>query len=124
LSDSLIVAQNTSPRTIDQLEASVEFPFEGLGREDLVLTVNARVAESETIDPVTRETREASGITSRYWSIGLRKDPGDGKLAWSFSVARPTQSSSYSVRRIRDLDPSREWEAEVRWEPIDGVMIR
>jgi len=60
LSDSLIVSQNTSPKTIDSLQVSVDFPFERWGREDLILSVSGLITDSETIDPITGETREAS----------------------------------------------------------------
>ncbi len=124
LSDSLVVAQNTSPRTIDRARASVEFPFERFGREDLILRADLRAAQSETIDPITGELRAVSEITSREWSLGLRRDPGDSRLAWGASVTREVEGDDYSVRRIRGSDFSREWEAYVEWEPIDDVKLR
>jgi len=124
LSDDVIIAQNTGPETVDQARASVEFPFERFGREDLILIADVGVAESETVDPVTGETREVSGITSRYWSLGLRRDPGDGKLAWGISVGGETEGDDYSVRRIRESREDREWEAYVEWEPIEDLRLR
>jgi hypothetical protein len=60
LSDELIVSQNTSPQTIDRLQISVDFPFERFGREDLILSIGGNFSDSETIDPITGETREVS----------------------------------------------------------------
>jgi hypothetical protein len=124
LSESVIVAQNTYAQTIDEGRVSLEFPFEGMGREDLILSADLGLAESETIDPVTQEPREVSDLTSRYWSLGLRRDPGSGSLAWGFSVADQTAGLDYSARRIRDPSPGREWEAYVEWEPIEGLKLR
>ncbi|HUF72466.1 MAG TPA: hypothetical protein VMR74_06170 [Gammaproteobacteria bacterium] len=60
LSDELIVSQNTSPQTIDRLQMSVDFPFERFGHEDLILSIGGLFSDSETIDPITGETREVS----------------------------------------------------------------
>jgi hypothetical protein len=60
LSDSLIVSQNTSPEIVDRLQLSFDFPFERFGREDLILSVGGNFSDSETIDPITGETREVS----------------------------------------------------------------
>jgi hypothetical protein len=124
LSDSLIVAQNTSARTIDRAQASIEFPFERFGLDDLVLRAEGMVAQSDTIDPVTGETREVSGLRTRYWSLGLRRDPGGGSLAWGMSMSRATDGDDYAVRRIGEADFSAEWRAYVEWEPIDGLKLR
>lgn len=60
LSDSLIVAQNTSPEIIDSLQVSFDFPMERFGHEDIILSIGARFSDSETIDPITGEKREVS----------------------------------------------------------------
>jgi hypothetical protein len=124
LSDSLIVAQNTSPRVIDQARAQISYPFEKFGREDLILGVQARVRQSDTIDPVTGEQRPVSGVQTRDWSIELRRDPGEGRLAWNFFISDRTDGRDYSVRRIGERDSTSEWGASVEWEPIDGLRIR
>jgi hypothetical protein len=124
LSDSLIVAQNTSPQKIDSARASVEFPFTRFGREDLILGLNGRIAQSNTVDPITGETRDVSGLTMRYWSAELRRDPGDGRLSWGVSVGHATGGANYSVRQISEWSQTREWGAFVEWEPIDGLKVR
>lgn len=124
LSDSLIVAQNTSPRIIDQASASIEYPFERFGREDLILAVQGRFRQSDTIDPVTLEAREVSGVQTRGWSIGFRREPGEGRLAWNFSVSSQEDGRNYSVRQTSLQDRSAEWGAAVEWEPIDGLKLR
>lgn len=60
LSDSLIVSQNTSPEIVDTLQVSFDFPFDRFGHEDLILSVGGTFSDSETIDPITGELREAS----------------------------------------------------------------
>ena len=60
LSDSLVVNQNTFPEVVDRLQFSVDLPFERWGREDLVLSIGGQFSRSETIDPITGETREVS----------------------------------------------------------------
>lgn len=124
LSDSVIIARNTSPQRIDSVRASVEFPFEPFGREDLILGINGRLAQSETIDPITGESRDVSGLTKRYWSVELRRDPGNSKLAWGMAIGHGTQGDNYSVRQIRESSESRQWQAFVEWEPIDGLKLR
>jgi hypothetical protein len=124
LSDVVVVSRNTSSQTINSLQASIDYPFESFGREDLVLSLSGRLSDSATIDPVTGEIREVSGINSWFWNIGLRRDPGDGRVAWGFEVSEWVQGDSYSVRTIRSQDASHDWQAYVSWEPIDGLKFR
>lgn len=124
LSDSIIVAQNTFPRTIDRIQARVEYPFERFGREDLILTLNGMLAESDTIDPVTGESRKVSGVRERQWWVEMRRDPANGPLAWGFSVSGRRDGTNFSVRQIRESQGSREWSAFVEYEVIDGLKLR
>lgn len=123
LSDSLVVSQNTSPQWIDGLGANLQFPFARFGREDLVLGLEGRINDSETVDPVTSETRHVSGLTKRYWAVQMRRDPGDGRLAWNFYLSHQRRGDNYSVRNINSFDVSREWGASVTWEVIDGLKL-
>jgi len=123
LSDSTIVYRNTSAQKIDGVQGRIDYPFERFGRDDLVFSISGRIAESETIDPVTGESREVSGITSRYWQVELRRDPGNGRLAWGFAVAGWSEGDDFSVRSIRASEPSHEWQAQVQWEPIDNLKL-
>lgn len=82
LSDSLIVSQNTSPKTIDSLQVSVDFPFERWGHEDLILSVSGIITDSETIDPITGETREAaSGGGGNFRGGGGGNNRGGGNFS-------------------------------------------
>ena len=60
LTDTIVIRQNTSPKTVDSLQISVDFPFERFGHEDLILSFSSLFTDSETIDPITGETREAA----------------------------------------------------------------
>jgi hypothetical protein len=124
LSDSLIVAQNTEPETIDRLQGSLEYPFARFGLDDLILEVQGMIAQSDAIDPITGESRDVSRLRTRYWSLGLRRDPGAGNLAWGMSMGGETEGSDYSVRRIRSASFSPEWRAYVEWEMIEGLKLR
>ncbi|HUF73274.1 MAG TPA: hypothetical protein VMR74_10290 [Gammaproteobacteria bacterium] len=124
LSDELIVAQNTSPQRIDSVQASVELPLSRFGREDLILGVSGAMSRSETIDPVTGEVRQVSGNPFRFWQVQFRRDPRAGNLAWSFSVGKQARGEQYSVRTINDPNASHQWDAQVEWEPIDGLKLR
>ena len=124
LSDTLVVSRNTSAQTIDSLQASIEFPFERFGRDDLILQFNGRLSQSETVDPVTGEIREVSGVNSSFWNVGLRRDPGNSRLAWGMSVSNWNGGDNYSVRSTRTSRQSREWQAYVEWEPIDDLKFR
>lgn len=124
LSDSLIVAQNTSPRLIDEARVQLEYPFERFGREDLILAIQTRLRQSDTIDPVTFEARDVSGVQTRNWSVEFRRDPGEGRLAWNFFVSGQKDGKDYSVRLIGESDSRSDWGASVEWEPIDGLKFR
>jgi hypothetical protein len=73
---------------------------------------------------VTLEAREVSGVQTRSWSVELRRDPGEGRLAWNFFVAGQQNGKDYSVRRIGESDSQSEWGASVEWELIDGLKLR
>jgi uncharacterized membrane protein YgcG len=78
LTDSLIVSQNTFPKTIDALQVSVDFPFERWGRSDLILSVGGLITDSETIDPITGESREASSGGGNFGGGGGGNFGGGG----------------------------------------------
>jgi hypothetical protein len=124
LSDELIVAQNSAPETVDSLNARIEFPFEQFGREDLILTVNGYLSDSEAIDPITLEQREVSGQTKRQLWLELRRDPGSSSLSWGGSIGRSVNNANYAVRSISLDENSEEWSAFVEWEVIEGLKLR
>ncbi|MDX1563026.1 MAG: hypothetical protein R3305_08865, partial [Gammaproteobacteria bacterium] len=124
LSDSITVAQNTSEEQIDRIRARIEFPFERFGREDFVLSVQGNIAQSNTIDPVTGESREVSGVQTRDWGLDFRRDPGDGNLAWGASIRDREDGDDFSVRRTGSREESSDWDAFVEWEPIRGLKLR
>ncbi len=124
LSDTLIVSQNTSPEKINRFSASVEYPFERFGTEDLILEAGVDISDSETIDPVTGEKRDVSWVRPLEWSLGMRKDPGEGRWAWGVNLWKRTDNDNYSVRSIREEDRDVQWGAFVEWEIIDGLKLR
>jgi len=124
LTDSLIVAQNARPETLDRLQASVELPFERFGREDLVLEVSGMLASSDAFDPITGESRSVSGYTRRQWRTQLRRDPGEAELSWGASIGGSTTALNYSVRETDLSTIGNEWNAYVLWEPINGLRMR
>ena len=81
LSDSLIISQNTSPRTVDSLQMSFDYPFERFGYDDLILSFTGYFTDSETIDPITGEIREASSGGGNW--RGGRGGGGGGGGNWS-----------------------------------------
>jgi hypothetical protein len=106
------------------LSAYLQFPFVLFGREDLVIRVEGQVSDTETIDPVTGQQREISGDLRRYWSVDLRREPGDGWLSWGFSIQHYVESDYYSVRSSGTSRNDREWSAFVEWEPVPDLKIR
>jgi hypothetical protein len=124
LSDSIIVSQNTSSQTVDRFRTSLEYPFARFGRDDLVLGLNVVLSDSDTIDPVTGERREVSGVNSRYWQFELRRDPGDSPLSWGLAISDRTNGDNFSVRQVRSTEESHEWETWVEWEPVEGLRLR
>ena len=87
-------------------------------------SMHGSASQSETIDPVTGETREVSGNPFRRWSLELRRDQRASNLAWGVFVGRWAQGTRYSVRDTSDQSSNREWGAYVEWEPIDGLILR
>lgn len=124
LSDELVVAQNTFPETIDRLGFRIEYPFERFGRDDLILTLQGELSQSDTIDPITLQQMDVSNLTRRQAWLEIRRDPGAGRLSWGASIGGWENGYSYSVRSAGIGDNSKEWGAFVEWEPIDGLKFR
>jgi hypothetical protein len=78
LSDSLIVSQNTSPEIVDRLQLSFDFPLDRFGQDDMILSVGGTFSDSETIDPITGETREASSGGGNFGGGGGNFGGGGG----------------------------------------------
>lgn len=124
VSDTLTVSQNVSPEKINRLSASIEYPFERFEMENLILEAEVEIADSETIDPVTGEKREVSWGRPLEWSLGIRKDPGDGRWSWGIDLWKRDFNDNYSVRSIREEERDFEWSGFVQWEIIDSLWLR
>ena len=155
LSDSLTVSQNTSQSTVDTLAASIDFPLDRFGANDMIFSIGARFSDSEMIDPITGVLREVSSggngggnnnrrnnnrggggnfsainfnfggfIPKHLKTIGLRKDPGDGKWSWSISARDIVPMLNYSTRQVRDSTGEKRWNASAMFEPRSGLRLR
>ncbi|MGD8341219.1 MAG: hypothetical protein PVH89_10575 [Gammaproteobacteria bacterium] len=113
LSDSIIVSQNTSPKIIDSLQLSVDFPFERFGHEDLILSVSGLFTDSETIDPITGEIREAS-------SGGGGNFRGGGGGGGNFRGGGSFSGGSFGGGSFGGFTPRHYKQIELRKDPGDG----
>ena len=111
LSDSIVVRQNTSPKTVDSVQVSVDFPFERFGHEDLILSISSLFTDSETIDPITGETREAA--SGSFGGGGNRRDGGGGGGNWR-------GGGSFSGGSFGGFTPRYYKQIELRKDPGDG----
>jgi hypothetical protein len=118
LSDTRVVSKNTSPEKINYFNVSFEYPFTRFGLDSLVLNTGVTITDSETIDPVTGIKREVPWAAPIQWSLGMRKNPGQGKWTWGFNVFNRTFNHNYSVRSFRERDRSYEWRMFADWEII------
>jgi len=123
LSDSLIVSQNTQPQKISWFEAELEYPFEQFGMPDLVLEADFTLRDSETVDPVTGETREVSWAEPFQYSLGLRKNPGDSKWSWGMNLWRSINNRNYRVRETNLWQRSHQWQAFIQYEFFQGLWL-
>lgn len=123
LSNSIIVSQNTFPEQRTWFDASVDYPFGRFGLDDLVLSAGFAVSGSETIDPVSREPRPVSWVRPLEWSLGLRKNPGEGQWSWGLNLWKRLYNDDYWVRETRDQWQSHEWNAFVQYEIVSGLRL-
>ncbi|MGD2133457.1 MAG: hypothetical protein PVI23_11740 [Maricaulaceae bacterium] len=124
LSDTVLVAQNTDPETIDTLNARTVVPLDRFNFENFVINANYQATRSETIDPVTGEEREVSNQFYQPWFVQLRKDPGEGDWSWGVSASQFNLGTSYSARSIVERETDSQMNAFVQWEPVDGLRLR
>lgn len=123
LNDSLIVSQNTRAEEVSWIEADIEYPFERFGMEDLVFEAGLNIRDSETVDPVTGQTREVSWAEPLEWNVGLRKNPGDGKWSWGFNVWRSINNRNYGVRESNLWQRSHQWRTFFQYEFFQGLRL-
>jgi hypothetical protein len=123
LSDSLVVSQNAFAEKLTFFNTNLQYPFERFDMEDLVLEANLNLRTSDTIDPVTRESRPVSWVEPVDWSLGLRKNPGEGKWSWGVDIWKSVNNIDYGVRNTRQQFNSHEWRTFVQWEPINGLRL-
>ena len=122
LSDSLIVSQNTNAEKITWFDTNIEHPFARFNMEDLVLDAGFNIQDSETIDPVTGESRDVSGSRLR-WSLGLKKNPGESKWSWELNTWRNINNKNYSVRGANVWQQSHQWRAFLQYEFFQGLRL-
>lgn len=123
LSDSLIVSQNTYAEKINWFSANVEYPFERFDMEDLILEAGFTARDSQTIDPVTGESREVSGVNPFQYSLGLRKNPGESKWSWGLNIWRNINGRNYGVRETNLWQQSYQWQASLQYEFFQGLRL-
>lgn len=122
LSDSVIVSQNAFAESRRWFNASIEYPFERF-REELVLSASFTVSDSDTVDPVSLEVRPVSWVRPFEWSLGLQKNPGEGKWSWNLELWKRFDNDDYWVRETRERWQSHEWRAFVQYEIIEGLRL-
>lgn len=123
LTDSLIVSQNSQPERVTWFNTDLEYPFARYGMEDLVLEAGFTLRDSRTIDPVTGESREVSWANPVEYSLGLRKNPGDGKWSWGMNLWRSMNNTNYGVREINRWQRSHQWRGFLQYEFFQGLRL-
>lgn len=123
LTDSVIVSQNTFPEQRTWFNTSLEYPFERFGLPDYLFDIGFTVSDSETVDPVSLESRPVSWVRPLEWSLGFRKNPGDGQWSWGLNLWKRLNNADYRVRETRQQWQSHEWRAFAQYEIIDGLWL-
>lgn len=123
LNDSLVVSQNAFPEIVRYFNSRLEYPFERFDLDNLILELRLDLRDTETRDPVTQVMREVSWARPLEWRVGLRKNPGNSAWSWGFNLFKRVNNNNFGVRDTRYQQDSREWNAFVQWEPVNGLRL-
>lgn len=123
LNDSLVVSQNAFPEVVRFFNSRFEYPFERFNLDNLILELRLDVRDTETRDPVTLIQREVAWARPVEWRVGLRKNPGNSAWSWGVNLFKHVNANNYGVRDTRYVQDSREWNAFVQWEPVNGLRL-
>lgn len=123
LTDELVVSGNAFGEETLFFNSDIEYPLEAFCLENLIVEAGLNLRSSDTLDPVSRQSRKVSSARPLEWDLGLRKNPGASEWSWGVNLWKAVNNRNYGLRDIRYHQDSHQWNAFLQWEPINGLRL-
>jgi hypothetical protein len=99
---------------------SGSFELDKLGMPGGVLNLGVDLRLSETVDPITLETRDISGHTPYSWNFSLQQTLANGAFRWAVFVEDDDDHYFWSPRSVSKDARLMFIGANITWKPAAG----
>jgi hypothetical protein len=119
----LSITGNYGPATESRLALSGNMELDRFGMPGGILTLGGNVQDTETVDPVTGETRRVSYEESYGWNASLQQTLDGGNFRWSIFIEDEDDYYNWSVRSFGKQANLMFIGANISWKPVAGWTI-
>jgi hypothetical protein len=114
------ITQNLDEATRTFLDLSGNFELDRFGMKGGIVNLSGSVRNSETVDPVTGETRRVSGDTPYSWNFSLQQTLDNGNFRWALFVEDDDDFYNFSPRSYGKQAQLMFIGANITWKPVPG----
>jgi outer membrane receptor protein involved in Fe transport len=111
---------NYGEETRNELDISGMFELDRFGMKGGIVNLGASVNDSETVDPVTGETRRVSGENPYGWNFSLQQTLDNGNFRWALFLEDDEDAYNYSPRSVSKNAQLMFIGANISWKPLPG----
>jgi hypothetical protein len=119
----LSITRNYGPATESRLELSSTFELDRFGMPGGIISLGGNLQDTETIDPVTGETRRVAYEESYGWNASLQQTLDGGNFRWSFFIEDDDDYYNWSVRSFGKQSNLMFIGANITWKPVPGWTL-
>lgn len=113
-------SRNGGSATFDTLALSGIMELDRFGMPGGLLNLGGNIQSSETVDPVTGDTRRVSEESTYGWNVSLQQTLDNGNFRWSLFLEDDNDYSTYSVRGFGKTAQLMFIGANISWKPVAG----
>jgi hypothetical protein len=119
----LSITRNYGPATESRLELSGNVELDRFGVPGGILTLGGNLQDTETVDPVTGETRRVSYEETYGWNVSFQQTLDDGNFRWAVFVEDDDDYYNWSVRSFGKQSNLMFIGANITWKPVPGWTV-
>ncbi|MDP3736279.1 MAG: TonB-dependent receptor [Hyphomonadaceae bacterium] len=113
-------SRNGGSATFDTLTLSGIVELDRFGMPGGILNLGGNVQSTETLDPVTGESRRVSQESTYGWNLSLQQTLDNGNFRWSLFVEDDDDYYNYSVRSFGKSAQLMFIGGNISWKPVAG----
>jgi hypothetical protein len=119
----LSITRNYGPATESRLELSGNMELDRFGIPGGILTLGGNLQDTETVDPVTGETRRVSYEETYGWNLSFQQTLDGGNFRWAVFVEDDDDHYNWSVRSFGKQSNLMFIGANITWKPVPGWTL-